>query len=369
MQEVTYAIVGCGSVSGNRYFNHMDAVARAGGRLVAVCDRSEERASPRAREFAVPCFTDVEELLSKTEFDLLVNLTNVQAHYDVSMLGLQAGRHVYSQKPMTSTLEEANRLIEEASKRKLVIVAEDASPIMPVYLTIKKLLDEGVIGKVVWLRSNMTHKGPAIIDNWPTDPSWFYKKGAGPLRDVGIEALATITAILGPAKMVTAMSGINQPEVVVRGGPNKGKRIGVDEDDITLVLMDFGESTFAMLDTAWVNVAPAHPPHSMVIYGQKGIISLLSGGHPKAGALEFDLRLHRDEPDLGIRGWSKVEVVPPAGPLPQQAVLGLVHAIECLTQDRKPILSGERARHCIEIVEKAFEAAHTGVTQALESTL
>jgi len=363
MDKVKYAIVGCGSVSGNRYFKHIDAVAAAGGQLVAVCDRYEERARPRAEQFGVPYYLDLDEMLAKADFDLLVNITNVQAHYALSLKALQAGRHVYTQKPMTVTVEEATTLIEEAAKRDLKLVAEEVVAIMPVTRTMRKLLDEGVIGKVTWARITCTHWGPAIIDNWPTDPSWFYKKGAGPLRDVGIERIHMLTALLGPAKRVTAMSGINQLEVVVRGGPNKDMRIEVDEDDITLLTLDFGDAIFAMLDSAWVNVRASFTPR-LEIYGQKGVISLLNRGHPKGGSIQ----LYRDEAELGIRGWMDVDLIPPLRHDPPLRVAGLVHAVECILEDKKPIPSGEHARHCIEIMEKAFIAARTGVTQELETT-
>ncbi len=362
MDKVKFAIVGCGSVSGNRYFPHIRELNR--GILTAVCDAIEARAKPRAEEFGVPYYTDFDEMLAKGDFDLLVNLTNVPTHYSLNLKALQAGKHVYTQKPMTVTVEEATTLINEAAKRGLKLVAEDAGRLFPYNLAIKKLLDEGVIGKVVWARSRCTHWGPAIIDNWPTDPTWFYSKGAGPLRDVGVERLQLLTALLGPAKRVTAMSGINQPEVVVRGGPNKGKRIKVEEDDLTLLILDFGDSIFAMLDAAWVNVRATRVP-DLEITGQKGVITSTGGG-PKAK--ELTLELYRDEPHLGIRGWTEVQVIPPLTPPPPVQVTGLAHALDCIVEDKKPILSGEFARHAIEIIEKAYIAARTGITQTLETT-
>ena len=105
MKTVKYAIVGCGSVSWNRYFKqpNFDEVASYGGQLVAVCDSFEDRARRPAVKFNVPYFLDLDEMLAKVEFDLLVNLTNVPAHFATSLKGLQAGRHVYTQKPVTVT--------------------------------------------------------------------------------------------------------------------------------------------------------------------------------------------------------------------------------------------------------------------------
>ena len=178
MKKVKYAIVGCGSVSWNRYFKDVNfqQVAASGGELVAVCDAFEDRAKRPAEKYGVPYFLNLDEMLEKVDFDLLVNLTNVPSHFENSLKGLQAGKHVYSQKPLTVKVEEATRLIEEAEKRNLKLIAEDAGKIQPVHRTMIDLVQKGVIGKVTWIRSTCTHWGPAIIDNWPTDPAWFYRR-------------------------------------------------------------------------------------------------------------------------------------------------------------------------------------------------
>ena len=366
---IRFAIVGCGSVSDNRYFPNLSRLPNA--RLAAVCDVVEARAKAKGEAHGVPYFTDVPALLARADFDLLVNLTHVPAHYEVSRLALQAGKHVYTQKPMALTTQEADRLISEAARRKLKLVAEDARPLHLSSRVMRKLIDDGAIGKVVWARSTCTHWGPAVIDNWPTDPEWFYHKGAGPLRDVGIERLHRLTYLLGPARRVTAFSGINQPQVVVRGGPCQGKRIEVDEDDLTLLTLDFGNSIYGTLDAAWVNYssrATFVPP--LEIYGQKGVISYRDADTAqgyRTDAFDFSIQVYRDEPEHGIRGWTTVNPIPPPKPEPYPAIVGLVHAIECIQTDSKPILSGEHARHCIEIIEKAYAAARTGVAQRLET--
>jgi len=357
MDKVRFAIVGCGSVSGNIYFPNIGNLPD--GELAAVCDADRARAESRAAEFHVPYYLGVDELLEREKFDLLVNLTNVPNHFGVSLKALKAGRHVYTQKPMTTTVEEATALIGEAEQRNLIIVSEHSEPIRPIGRTIKKLVEGGVIGKIYWARITCTHWGPATIDNWPTDPEWFYQRGAGPLRDVGVERIGTLIDFMGPVKRVSAMSGVNLPEVIVRGGPNKGKAIRVTEDDVTLLTMDFGENCFAMLDSAWVQHRATRTP-LLEIYGHKGVISLSNN--------EEQLELFRDEPELGIRGWTDVKLIPSVDQDQSGRAIGLAHALDCVLRGKKPILSGERARHCTEVIEKAYLAARTGTTQDVETT-
>ena len=364
MEKVTFAIVGCGSVSGNRYFPRLADLKL--GQLTAVCDGVAERAQRRGEEFGVPWFISFDDLLDRGDFDLLVNLTGVQQHFPLNLKALQAGKHVYTQKPMTTTVTEATTLIDEAAERGLKLISEDACPLFGYNIAIRNLLKEGVIGKVCWARSRCTHRTPAIIDNWPTDPSWFYQKGAGPLRDVGIERIQLLTSLLGPVRRVTAMSGISQPELIVRGGPYQGKRIHVEVDDVSLLTMDFGDSVFAMLDCAWIGPPFASRVPDLEIYGSKGIISSTGGS---AKDRPHTLEVYRDHPETGVRGWMNAELIPPQNPAAPPHVLGLAHALDCIVGDKQPLLSGEYARHCIDVIEKAFVAARTGVTQTIETTI
>lgn len=364
MEKVKFAIVGCGSVSANRYFPHLAGLCN--GRLTAVCDTVEERALVRGAEFGVPHYANLDDMIGEADFDLLVNLCPDQQHYALNLKAILAGKHVYTQKPMTETVSEATTLIDEADRRNLKLVAEDACPLFPYNLAIRKLLQDGVIGKVAWARSRSTHRGAAMGDNWPTDPTWHYKKGSGPARCIGIERIQLLISLFGPVRRVTAMSGINQPVVIVRSGPSKGKRIEVDEDDVTLITMDFGDSIFAMLDCAWIAQPFVSRVPDLEIYGSKGIISSIGGG-PKARP--YTLELYSDHPELGIRGTMNVELVPPGKASAPPQVLGLAHALDCIAENTRPILSGTNARHAIEVIEKAFLAARTGVTQSLQTTL
>jgi predicted dehydrogenase len=364
MSVVRMALVGCGSVSYNRYFPNFSRIPRS--QLVAVCDTDPERARKAGETAGVPFFTDFDEMLAKADFDLLLNTTSIPAHYPLNLQALQANKHIYTQKPMTVTVAQANELIDEARKRQLVIIAEDHKPLQPDYVAMRSLLRAGVIGKVCWVRCNRTHLASAFQDYWPTDPTWKYKKGAGPLIEVGVEGLHGVCSLLGPAKRVTAMSGINQKEIVVRSGPCKGKRIEVEADDVSLLTMDFGDAVFCQLDTAWtathVGGRGQRTPH-LEIYGSKGSINVRGDGKEQQ-----IIEVWRDNPELGVRGWQTIDIIPQTFPAPPLRAIGVVHAVECILDGQRPILSAELARHCIEIMEKAFIAARTGITQTLETT-
>jgi len=203
-----------------------------------------------------------------------------------------------------------------------------------------------------------SHGGAAYYPAWPNDPTWFYKKGSGPLFDLGVYGLHSITGILGPAKRLAAFSGISDPVRFVRGGPFKGKRIDVEEDDLTLIMLDFGETTFATVDASFCVRASRAP--FMEIYGADGTITANPMGWIGEGQ---PLSLWRDEAELGVRGWTDVQVS--AQEMDWTVADGVKYLVDCILEDMDPIISGEHARHVVEIMSASMESARTGEPQEL----
>jgi len=354
MDKVKAAVVGCGMIAEQSYLPGIAQMEKAD--LVAVCDIIEERAKLMQERFNVPrIYTDLDTMLAEEEFDLLVNLTPIPEHYRLNLKALQAGRHVYSEKTFAQTVEQATELIETAKTKRVKLGAAAATMLNPVNQAIKSLIEKGTIGKVTFAKVTSSHGGPASYA-WPADPTWFYKKGSGPLLDMGVYGLHTITGILGPAKRVVALSGISDPVRYVRGGPFNGKRIDVEEDDLTLIMLDFGQVTFAIVDGSYCIHATKAPP--MEIYGSAGTITVNPRG---AGQ---PLSLWRDEVELDVRGWTDVELRDTSWSLPD----GVAHLIDCILEDKAPITSGEHARHVLEIMNTCIKAARTGQAQELATT-
>jgi predicted dehydrogenase len=272
---------------------------------------------------------------------------------------IEAGRHLYSEKTLASTVVEATELIEAARARGVKLGAAAATMLAPIYGQARRLIRQGAIGKVAFAKVSSGHGGPAYDQAWPADPTWFYQRGAGPLRDMGVYGLHTITGLLGPAIRVSALSGLSDHVRIVRGGPSAGKRIDVEEDDVTLLLLDFGNSTFAMVDASFcVRATRQRSLAALEIYGADGTIAA------DIWAESDKLSVWRDDRDLGVRGWTAIET----DPAPWDLASAVDHMVDCIQNDRPVIPGGEHARHVLEIMEKALVAAHTGETQTLETT-
>ena len=334
--------------------------------VVAVADPVFERAQEAQRQFNVPeAYESLDEMLERADLDAVANLTPIPLHGATSLQILEAGKHLVSEKPLATTMEEADALIETAAERGLTIVCSPPNMLLPTYQEVHRLIGEGTIGRVAFARVRSSHGGPAS-NWWPHDPSWFYQKGSGPLFDMGVYGIHEITGLLGPARRVVAFSGITEPVRTVRGGPFKGKQIEVTADDNTLFMLDFGQSTFAVVDGTF-NVNAAKSP-KIEIFGRAGTININDYLAVRAGAPPVEV--YRVDAVPGLGGWITPEAWGFARAQErvdtlQRAIL-VDHLVDCVWGEARPILSAEHARHALEIMLKALESARTG--QAIDLT-
>ena len=356
MDKVRIGLVGCGTIA---QIMHLPGIAtmREMGKveLVALCDVFEEKAKEAAERYrAGAVYGDLDRMLAGADFDLLVNNTPIPQHYGVTLAALRAGRHVYTQKPMTTTVEEATRLIEEASARRLLLGVAPEHPVRPVVQRLAGLVADGAIGKVTFARVQSSHDGPEKHDV-PRDSTWFYKPGSSPILDMGVHGLSQITAIVGPVRRLACMSGRSQETRMTTRGPFKGKRIDVEIDDNSLLLLDFGDARLAMLDATYC--VPASKGPRMEIHGTEGTLSLVGQG---TAPREPALYLYRS----ATESWEQLEV--PAAPPVRD--LGVLHMVECLREGKPLVLTGERGRHLVEVLAKAPLAAAQARTLEIETT-
>lgn len=353
MPKIRVALVGCGTIARVMHLPGLTAMRDLGKvEIVAVCDAVADAVRTVGETFEIPTrYTSLDEMLEREDFDLLVNTTPIPRHFEITLAGLRAGRHVYSQKPMAGTVEESTILIDEARRRGLKLGCAPEHPVRPIINRIKALIDEGAIGKVTFARVLSSHDGPER-HNVPRDSTWFYQPGSGPIFDMGVHGLSRITHLLGPVRRLSCFSGRSLPVRVTTAGPFAGKRINVEVDDNSLLLLDFGDAVFAFLDSTYC-VPATLAPH-LEIHGSEGTISLVGEAGGNA------LRLYRS----ATREWTEVDV-PPAPPVRD---LGVLHLVDCLLEGKDLVLTGERGRHLVEVMAKAPLAAAEGRTLELETT-
>ncbi|GGG19289.1 Gfo/Idh/MocA family protein [Paenibacillus abyssi] len=356
MKPIKIAIAGCGIVAQQDYFPILALnEIREKIEVTAVCDVVPGRAQEMCLKYGFgSAYTDYEAMLQNADADLIAILTPIPLHYRQALSALNAGKHVYVQKTMTTTSEEALELTRIAKEKGLILGASPGQMLDRYHQEAKRIIDSGKIGKVCFVRGQGPHPGHEFEDLKGIDPSWYYKPGGGPMMDVAVYPLTSITGILGPAKRVTALSG-----VAVADRCWEGKKLDVQMDDNTVVLLDYGDGVFASVQGNYVTRSFNTPQFEFV--GSKGTLVI-------GGWMRRDVPLEVFTPE---EGWTRPEV-PEDGQMQDvpmmHTMVDLLHMVSCVNGDTDLQLGGERTAHVIEIIEKAYESARSGSVKELSTS-
>lgn len=364
------AVIGCGDVS-RIYFPGLRKLANKGEfEIAAVCDIVKEKAKRGKEELnASDYYVDYDKMLQNSDIDIVINLTPIQAHASITMKAIKAGKNVYTEKPLATTLEEADEIINTAKEMNVKIASAPPLLLHPVNLKLKNLIEKKTVGKVCFVKGKGSNPGPAWITEFSTDPSWFYKKDGGPLFDLAIYPLQLITGLLGPAKRVVAFAGIAIPHRTIKFGEAKGKKITVEVPDNVQIMLDFGETRFATIDATYCELSAKVP--FIEIYGDEGVIYCYSRPN------QVSMEIFRVEDAIGLRGWLTPEPVywgttAPVFTTPPSEIWsfaeGPLHLIRCIVENREPLISATHARHVLEIILKIIESAKIGKVLNLTTT-
>lgn len=258
-------IIGCGNISA-AYLKL--APSFKGYDIVAVADINMDNANARAAAFGVRAET-VDGLLAAKDVDLVINLTVPAAHVSVSRAALQAGKHVYSEKPFVLSLAEAQELGEIAKAKGLRIGSAPDTFMGASHQLARNLIDAGSIGKVM--------SGTAIVmsggmEHWHPNPDFFFQKGGGPILDMGPYYICNLVQLLGPVKKVTSFTGAARDRRTISNGPRNGETVPVLTPTTIHALLSFESGAIITLLASWDVIANKHP--IMELYGTEGTMDV-----------------------------------------------------------------------------------------------
>ncbi|MDO3409504.1 Gfo/Idh/MocA family oxidoreductase [Saccharibacillus sp. CPCC 101409] len=330
MKRMKTGIIGCGNISAI-YLQNLGASEWI--EVTAVADRVPEKARERAAEFGVATACTVEELLADESIELVINLTIPASHAAVALAAIEAGKHVYGEKPLAVSLEDAHLVLDEAKKRNLRVGCAPDTFLGAGVTTARRAIEEGLIGRPVAGTAFMLGGGP---EGWHTDPEFFYAYGGGPMFDMGPYYLTALVNLLGPIHRVSASTGIQIPDRFIGSGPKAGTPISVQTPTHLAGTLDFaGGPIVTMIMSFDVRGATELP--RMEIYGTAGTLSL-----PDPNFFGGDVRLRR----AGSDNWEKVDPVFESAR--NERGLGVEDMVKCIREERRHRASGELAYHVLE---------------------
>jgi len=340
--------------------------------VIACASLDREEASLKAKRFNLPQVLSPEELLSDDEIECVLNLTIPAAHFDISKAALEAGKHVYSEKPFVTSLNKGQQLLDLAAERQLLIGNAPDTFMGGRWQTVRKLIDSGVIGKPSGFTA---HVGTHGVERHHPNPDFYYKEGGGPLLDLGPYYLTVLVFLFGPMTRVCGMSNRSTNTRLIENGPRNGEIIDVEIDTHSLSLIEFDCGVIGSMTMSF-DVWESETPR-LEIYGSEGSICI-PDLDPVHGANNFDgpvwFRRRKD---------SRWEFQPRPIDRPEQWLvaenryrynanysgLGLRDLAQARVENREPRADGKLAFHVLEALIAIEESARAQRFQEISSTV
>ncbi|MCK0472234.1 Gfo/Idh/MocA family protein [Halalkalibacter sp. APA_J-10(15)] len=263
MNTIKVGIIGCGNIS-SIYFKNCHTLNHI--ELVACADISLERAQAQANKFGIEKAYTVDEILDDPSVELIINLTIPKAHADVCLKALNAGKHVYTEKPFTVRTDEANAILQKAKEKGLLVGSAPDTFLGAGIQTAIQVIERGEIGTPIGASAFMIGRGH---EHWHPDPAFYYDEGGGPMFDMGPYYLTALTALLGPMKKIAGSARISYPVRTILSEPKAGEKVTVMTPTHLSGVIDFASGAMATLTTSFDAFGGSTLP-PIEIYGSEG---------------------------------------------------------------------------------------------------
>ena len=349
MDRLGIGIVGCGNIS-STYLKL--APKFSGIEVRAISDIDDDASLSRSQEFGVPAHS-VEALLASDNVDIVVNLTTPDAHFGVSRKILEAGKHVYTEKPLALSLEDGTALQRLALQSGLRIGSAPDTFLGGAHQLARVRLDEGIIGDVI---SGTAHVMSHGMEHWHPNPGFFYLPGGGPVLDVGPYYIANLIQLIGPIRRVASLATkASDTRTVLAEGPSKGKVIPVKTATNVHALLEFRSGATVAFGASWDVWAHRHT--NMEIYGTEGSL-FLPDPNFFGGTVEFAGVNGTVEP---LAAWDHPFGIPnemhsELGPLSNYRAVGLAEMAQSILESRPHRCSLDMALHSIDAMTSILKA-------------
>jgi predicted dehydrogenase len=346
MTRVGVGIVGAGVIS-EQYLRNLCAFPDVD--VVFIADLDLDRAANRAETFGLSASGSLDELLEDDRVEIVVNLTVPAAHVEVGMLALQAGKHVWIEKPFAVDREGADTLLASAAAAGLRLAGAPDTWLGPGLQNARRLIDGGLIGRPTSATAVFQSPGP---ESWHPNPDFFYQPGGGPLLDMAPYYLSALVQLAGPISRVSALASSSRSERAIGSGPRAGERVPVETPTHYVALIEFAEGVVAQ---ALFSFDGQETDRRLAISGSSGHLELPD---PNEFAGASTLLIHGQEPVS--------HQVEPAGFSRGIGVLELARALRAGVPERA---GAGLVAHVMDAVFAIAESAQTGTAVNVTSTV
>lgn len=341
MKKMGVSIVGAGDISGKYLENITETFTDI--HVIGVYDVVEERARQRQAQYGIPKVYDtLEAALTDAEADIIINLTRPADHYQISKKALEAGKHVYSEKPLAATYAQGKALCELAAEKGLMIGGAPDTFLGAAVQTCRKLIDDGCIGQPIGCAGYYMGRSPVTMH---PDPEFYYKAGAGPMHDMGPYYITAFINLLGGISEVFSASKITFPQRIVATKPQLGKVFSVDTYTYIAGTMVFDNGAIGTMFCTHDVHFPVDKRRYIEVYGSDGTLFV-----PNPDLFGEALYLYRPETEGVLQ-------IPLMFDYAQNSRgLGLADMVNAIANGRPARANGNQMLHVLEVVE-GFEVS------------
>jgi len=263
MKKLNVAVVGCGNISSIYLENLTGRFHNV--QVYAVSDLVAEKAKAQAEKYGVDKIMSFDEILMDPNVDIVLNITTPQTHYSLCKAALEAGKHVYVEKPLSLNFAQGKELVELAREKGLLIGCAPDTFLGAGIQTCRRIIDMGIIGEVTGATAFMVCHGH---ESWHPDPEFYYKKGGGPMFDMGPYYLTALVNLIGSVEYVAGMTSMATPTRTITSQPKNGTVIDVEVPTHVNGLLRFTNGAVGNIITSF-DVWDSRLPR-IEIYGTRG---------------------------------------------------------------------------------------------------
>jgi len=344
-------LIGCGNISG-AYLRNKDVFRHL--RIVKCASRRDDSARAAAERFGIQAVT-VDALFRDPEIDVILNLTTPDAHVELDLRALEAGKHIYSEKPFAITREDGRKLLRLASEKGLRVGCAPDTFLGGGHQTCRNIIDSDIVGNITGGCAVMACRGH---ESWHPSPGFYFKKGAGPLMDMGPYYITALVNLLGPVKHVAGF-GNRAEDVRLGNGVNQGRTFPVEVDTHIAAVLEFASGAIVNLTMSFdVFRLSGQMQNCIELWGLDGALRT-----PDPNTFSGEIRF--------ANASSKSDWETPDNPFlynDNMRLIGLADMAAGIELGRPHRCSGELAYHVTDVLCSILESAETRQYVAVEST-
>jgi UDP-N-acetyl-2-amino-2-deoxyglucuronate dehydrogenase len=338
MSDIGIGIIG----QGIGYKRTPRALATEGMRLVAVCDLLEDRRDRAAAEFGVPVYEDYRKMLEQPDIDIVAIYTPAGNRREIALDAFDAGKHVYTTKPMEINIQRCDDMIHAADKAGLRLMVDFGMRYSVTNRALKKAAEEGMFGQLIMSKAELRwFRDQAYYDHNGGWRGTWRLDGGGSLANQTIHYIDQAQWIMGEPESVSAQVGIYKHEI--------------QAEDQGAAVIRWKNGAIGTITGSTTSI-PSAEATNLEILGERGFVTMgsASGAYSegekivtKASAAWFMMDANGES-----RQVEPIEVEP--GPIDIMA-----DAVAVLRDGAEPMTTGREGRKSVEILNGIYEAAQT----------